>query len=125
MRGINATGARQFGTLPGGPISVALLGEFRQEEVEYLTDVANVSQAASSGLAGSGAVRQGDRDIWAVAVEFAFPVLKNLELGAALRYDDYSDVGNTTNPKFTIRYTPIEQLLLRASYNTGFTAPTL
>ena len=118
---INATGSRQFGQLPGGPMSVALLGEFRQEEMEFNTDVAKVSQAASSGLAGSGAQRKGDRDIWAVGVELAFPVLKNVELGLALRYDDYSDVGNTTNPKFTIRYTPVEQLLLRGSYNTGFT----
>ena len=61
----------------------------------------------------------------AVGVEMAFPVLKNLELGFALRYDDYSDFGSTTNPKFSIRYTPIEQLLLRGSYNTGFAAPTL
>ena len=125
MKSINATGSRQFGQLPGGPMSVALLGEFRQEEMEFNTDVAKVSQAASSGLAGSGAQRKGDRDIWAVGVELAFPVLKNLELGLALRYDDYSDVGSTTNPKFTIRYTPVEQLLLRGSYNTGFSAPTL
>ncbi|MGH6610342.1 MAG: TonB-dependent receptor domain-containing protein, partial [Burkholderiaceae bacterium] len=48
-----------------------------------------------------------------------------LELGVGVRYDDYSDFGGTTNPKFTIRYTPVEQLLLRASYNTGFSAPTL
>ena len=84
-----------------------------------------VSQAASSGLAGGGAVRQGDRDVFAGAIEMAFPVLKNLELGAAVRYDDYSDFGSTTNPKFSLRFTPVEQLLLRASYNTGFVAPTL
>ena len=84
-----------------------------------------VSQAASSGLAGSGAVREGDRDIWAVALEMNFPILKNLEIGAAIRYDDYSDFGGTTNPKVSFRYTPVDVLLMRASYNTGFAAPTL
>ena len=42
-----------------------------------------------------------------------------------MRYDDYSDFGSTTNPKLSFRYTPVEQLLLRGSYNTGFAAPTL
>ena len=125
MRNLNVIGSRQFGNLPGGPMSVALLGEYREEEMVYNTDVPKVSQAASSGLAGSGATRQGDRDIFAAGVEFAFPVLKGLEIGASLRYDDYSDFGSTTNPKFSIRWTPNDQLLLRASYNTGFAAPSL
>ena len=106
-------------------MSVGLGAELRKEEMVYNTDVAKVSQAASSGLAGSGAVRQGDRDIWAVALEMAFPVLKNLEIGASIRYDDYSDFGNTTNPKVSIKYTPVQNLLLRGSYNTGFAAPSL
>ena len=83
------------------------------------------SQAASSGLAGSGAVREGDRNVWALGLELAFPILKNLEFTAAVRYDDYSDFGGTTNPKLSIKYTPVQSLLLRGSYNTGFSAPTL
>jgi iron complex outermembrane receptor protein len=117
--------SRQFGNLPGGPMSIGLGAEFRKEEMVYKTDVAKASQAGSSGLAGSGALRQGDRDIWAMALEMAFPVLKNLEIGASIRYDDYSDFGNTTNPKFSVKYTPVQNLLLRGSYNTGFAAPTL
>lgn len=125
MRGGTVVGSRQFFQLPGGPISVALLGEYREEEMVYNTDIAKVSQAASSGLAGSGAVRQGDRDIYAFGAELVFPVLKGVELGASVRYDHYSDFGSTTNPKFSIRYTPTDQILLRGSYNTGFAAPSL
>jgi iron complex outermembrane receptor protein len=58
-------------------------------------------------------------------LEMNFPVLKNLDLGFAIRYDDYSDFGGTTNPKISARWQPFEQLLVRASYNTGFAAPTL
>ena len=125
LKSLTGVASRQFGQLRGGPMSVAFAAEYREEEMIYNTDVPKVSQASSSGLAGGASVRQGDRDVSAAAVEFAFPVLKNVELGAAVRYDHYSDFGNTTNPKFTVRYTPIEQLLLRASYNTGFVAPTL
>jgi iron complex outermembrane recepter protein len=122
---VAGVGSTQFGKLQGGPMSLALAAEFRAEEMVYNTNVPLVSQAASSGLAGSGAVREGDRNIWAVAAEMNFPVLKNMDIGVAIRYDDYSDFGGTTNPKVSIRYTPIEILLLRASYNTGFAAPSL
>ena len=125
LQSVTGVASRQFGSLAGGPMSIGLGAEFRKEEMVYNTDVAKASQAGSSGLAGSGAFRGGDRDIWAVALEMAFPVLKNLEIGASIRYDDYSDFGSTTNPKVSFKYTPIQSLLLRGSYNTGFAAPTL
>lgn len=111
--------------LPGGMASLALAAEFRQEDMVYLTDVPKVSQAASSGLAGSGAVRERDRDVSAVALELSLPVIKGLELGASVRYDKYSDFGNTTNPKLSLKYQATNNLLLRGSYNKGFSAPTL
>ncbi|MGL6108551.1 MAG: TonB-dependent receptor domain-containing protein, partial [Rubrivivax sp.] len=51
--------------------------------------------------------------------------IKNLDLNLAARYDDYSDVGSTTNWKANVRWQPTQQLLLRGSYGTGFRAPTL
>lgn len=119
------SGSRALGKLGGGTATLALAAEFRKEEMVYNTDIAKVSQAASSGLAGSGAVRQGDRDISALALELSLPLLKGLEVGASLRYDNYSDFGNTTNPKLSLRYNASDNLLLRASYNKGFSAPTL
>jgi iron complex outermembrane receptor protein len=53
------------------------------------------------------------------------PILKDLEVTGALRYDHYSDFGSTTNPKVSFRYQPAEQLLVRGSYTTGFRAPSL
>ena len=61
--------------------------------------------------------------IWAAFAEFNIPIVKNLELNAAVRYDDYSDFGNTTNPKVSLRWNPVRQLLLRGSWGTGFVAP--
>jgi iron complex outermembrane receptor protein len=48
-----------------------------------------------------------------------------LEAQAAVRYDKYSDVGNTVNPKVALRWQPNKTVLVRSSYNTGFRAPTL
>ena len=57
--------------------------------------------------------------------ELNIPVIKNLDLNLAARWDDYSDVGSTTNWKGNVRWQPTQQVLLRGSYGTGFRAPTL
>ncbi len=123
--GGNAVASTQFGNLPGGPMALALAAEYREEDNKFVTDIVKARQSTTSGLGGAAPLREGDRDVWAVAAEMTFPILKNLEVGVALRYDDYSDFGNTTNPKVAIKYQPTQQLLLRGSYNTGFAAPTL
>ena len=48
-----------------------------------------------------------------------------MELNFAARYDHYSDVGGSFNPKVSLRYQPVRQLLVRGSFNKGFRAPTL
>lgn len=125
LQSISGNASTQFGSLGGGAITMAIGAEARTEEMVYRTDVAKVSQAASSGLAGAGALREGDRDVKAVALELNLPFLKSLELNLSVRYDKYSDFGNTTNPKVSLRWSPTKELLVRASANTGFTAPTL
>lgn len=55
----------------------------------------------------------------------AIPGLYRLEFNAALRHDKYSDVGNTTNPKFGVNWSPISGVRVRGSYGTSFRAPTI
>lgn len=125
MRSVSAQASRPLMKLQGGDLSLAFAAEARNEEMVYNTDIPKVSQAASSGLAGSGALRQGSRDISAVSLELTAPVLKELELGASLRTDRYSDFGSSTNPKISVRYQPNDTVLVRGSANTGFAAPSL
>jgi iron complex outermembrane receptor protein len=65
------------------------------------------------------------RDSWGLFGELVIPVMKDLELGAAVRYDHYSDFGGTTNGKATFRWNPMRNLLVRGSVGTGFHAPTV
>lgn len=51
--------------------------------------------------------------------------IQGLDLDAAVRYEDYSDFGSTTNPKVSIHWKPINSLTLSASYGTSFRAPLL
>jgi iron complex outermembrane receptor protein len=46
-------------------------------------------------------------------------------LGAALRYEHFSDFGSTLTYKFTTRYKLTDWLSLRAATSTGFRAPSL
>ena len=100
---INGVGSTSFGSLAGGPMQLALAAEYRSEDNTFKTDTAKASQSSSSGLAGAAPLREGDRNVWAVALEMNFPVLKTLDISFAIRYDDYRDFGGTTNPKIAAR----------------------
>lgn len=123
--GASVTFSRAISRMAGGDAVLAVNAEYRKEEMIYETNIALVSQAASSGLAGSGALREGDRDIKAVSAEVSLPVMKGLELGLSVRHDKYSDFGNTTNPKVSVRWQPTDAILVRGSANTGFAAPSM
>jgi len=125
LQSLQATASRPLFSLPGGKASLALAAESRKEEMVYRTDIALVSQAASSGLAGSGAIREGDRDVSAFGVELNLPILKQFETTLSLRSDRYSDFGTSTNPKVSFKFTPINIVALRGSFNKGFSAPSL
>jgi iron complex outermembrane receptor protein len=64
------------------------------------------------------------RDIRAVYVEMLAPLTRNFDVTLAGRYDDYTGFGSTFNPKVSFRFQPVEQVLFRGSYNTGFRAPS-
>jgi len=116
--------------LPAGNVYSAVGFDYRKEEYYFAGDPrSNVSSVDSlifnapfdNGLATAGTL---SRDIYAFFAELQIPLLKSLDLNLAARRDDYTGFGTTTNPKYTLRYNPIEQVLFRGSYSTGFRVPT-
>jgi outer membrane receptor protein involved in Fe transport len=109
-------------TMGSGTVKMAAGVEYRDETVSDVPD----DQFQRGLIFGTEAVSAAaSRDSWAAFVEFSLPLLETLELSLAARYDDYSDFGNTTNPKVAVRWSPLESLALRASWGTGFRAPSL
>lgn len=53
------------------------------------------------------------------------PLVKSLAFDAAGRFDDYSDVGTTTNPKLGLTWKMSPNVSLRGSWGTSFRAPAL
>jgi iron complex outermembrane receptor protein len=78
-----------------------------------------------AGLGGSVPPVDRERKINSAFAETNVPLAKNLDVGAAVRYDHYDDVGPSTNYKANVRWQPVKQVLLRASAGSGFRAPTL
>jgi iron complex outermembrane receptor protein len=121
---VDARASRELMTLPGGPLGFALGAEFRRDRAKYFVNRGLAGQASSSGYADAQD-QSGQRSIYAIFTELNVPVIKDLELNFAGRYDHYSDVGGSFNPKVSLRYQPTRQMLIRGSFNKGFRAPTL
>ncbi|MGJ8521622.1 Vitamin B12 transporter BtuB [Carnimonas sp. R-84981] len=103
-----------------GPVQVALGAEASHQRFEQRM---NDSPAQSSGLSASYV--KASRDQQAVWTELNVPLLESLETTASWRYDRFSQVGHTANPKFSFRYQPLDNLTFRGSYSTSFVAPSL
>jgi iron complex outermembrane recepter protein len=116
--------SRELWEMKSGPLAVAFGFEHRKEE---LADDPKEVLFSGDILGGGGALppTHAERTIKALFAELNVPLARNLEAQFAVRHDDYSDFGNTTNPKASLRWTPTKELLFRTSYSTGFRAPTI
>jgi iron complex outermembrane receptor protein len=106
-----------------GPVPVALGTEYRDEDFQGDFDE-QTNAFALEGTAG-GEDTSGARTVKAVFAETRIPLLAPLELSLAARWEDYNDFGTTLNPKIAASFRPLDSVLLRASWGTGFRAPSM
>ena len=121
--------------LPAGDLDFALGTDIRKEFYGFSGtqsyncvssfSVANLALANSvMGCTSLPNSPDMSRKVGAVFAELNIPIFRMLEVGAAVRYDKYQQIGSTVNPKLSFKFTPIKDLLFRGSANTGFRAPT-
>ena len=118
--------------LPGGAVRAAVGGEY----IEY-TMREEVSRERGTGPASTNSLTTFldlGRDVKSGFVELlvpivgegnSFPGVRGLDVNVSGRYDDYSDFGDTTNPKYAINWTIVDGVRMRANYAESFTAPAL
>jgi len=148
-------GSREVFDLPGGAAALGLGADFTRQS--YQDEPSAIAQGPGPGNPGWTDVEIGGgtgaqaldatRNNWGSFAELLMPVMKDLELTGAVRYDSYDAVekhntsydinGVASKPgqvgedvakatyKLSLRYTPTQSLLVRASYGTGFKAPTM
>jgi iron complex outermembrane receptor protein len=124
---LDAQGSRELGDWAGAgrPVAIAVGTEFRHENLRFVGNPPFDNLVISSTGFDPATDSHGQRNVTAVFTELNVPIIKQLDITASLRYDRYSDFGSTTNPKVGFRYQPMQQVLVRGSYSTGFRAPSL
>ncbi len=109
--------------LPSGPVSWAWGIQYQDFDFfRNFDSFANTNDIAGSPI---GTDIEAARAVFSAYGEALVPILSNLEVDVALRYDKYNDFGDTTNPKVGVAYRPVPSLLLRGTYGEGFRAPTM
>ncbi len=82
--------------------------------------------ANSNGAPGFSERQAGKwgQDSYAAFLDVEVPVTQRLRLGAAGRYENFSEFGSTLDGKLSSRFELTPSVALRGSYSTGFRAPT-
>jgi outer membrane receptor protein involved in Fe transport len=130
-------------SLPAGPVSFALGGEYRRNVLEQTSSADPNEKVDFTGLRGGFSANTlnyvgrlvapayGSNSVWEVNGEVLVPLLKdvafarNLDLSAAVRYTEYSDSGPATTWKVGLDWRPTEDLRFRIVRSRDIRAPTL
>jgi iron complex outermembrane receptor protein len=136
--------------LPGGNLGWAAGAQFREEDFRsQYSDLNNYAlnpcvnpglsdclidpisgqfdPARATGIfnfAGGGFDNEALQNIYAVFGEASLPITESLSAQLAARYEDYGgSVGDTFDPKFSLRWQTTDWLALRGSIGTSFRGP--
>lgn len=113
----------KLASLPGGAVRLAVGAQYRNED--FIIDIANADTPPI--------VTDAERGVYSIFAELFIPVfgeknrragIHSLDFSISGRFEDYSDFGSTSNPKFGILYSPIPNLNIRGTYGTSFIVPS-
>ncbi len=100
--------------------------------LEYMDQEHKVTQGNATSISNPDTVTTNNsRDIQSVFGELFLPVLGasspvgSFDFSVSGRYDDYSDIGSTTNPKVGFNWLPVDELNIRGNWGESFQAPSL
>ncbi len=113
-------------SLPGGQVKAAVGAEY----LEFTQWRSAIGVKATSDVPLAFAKRNinaayAELFVPIVGDDFSLPFMKRLMLDAAIRTEEYSDAGSTTNPKIGVTWDVVDGLSLRGAWGTSFRAPNL
>ncbi len=130
--------------LPAGPVGVAAGIEVRTEtqlddrdsRIDGTIRYTNLAGVVSSDLINQSENPDtyGERDVFSafaeiaaplVSPEMGVPLVHNLEVQIAGRFEEYSDFGSVAKPKFAAAWDIVDGFRIRGSWAQGFRAPNL
>ena len=120
--GASANISGKLFALPGGDLGLAAGAEYRNLKGRFDPDPITAAGFSSDIPA---LPTKGGYNVKEVYGELNAPLFRMLELTGAARYSDYSTSGSKATWKVGANFTGIPDVKLRASYGTGFRAPTI
>jgi iron complex outermembrane receptor protein len=114
--------------LPAGDLTFAVGASHRNVSGYDTPDVPS-AEGLTTNLAG--APTSGGYNVSETWLEVNVPLLKDLPMAQSLsldvadRFSHYSNFGGTNNSQYKLTWKPIDDVMVRGSYGTGFRAPTV
>ncbi|QLC24893.1 TonB-dependent receptor [Parasphingopyxis algicola] len=108
--------------VPGGDVKVAFGLSYREEDFSNFNGLSDAFE------------NDAEREVAAAYAETLIPIfgpdnrqpgLERLEITLAGRYDDFSEFGDTFNPKIGVVWSPLSGLRFRGTFGTSFNPPNL
>ena len=115
--------------LPGGDVRVAFGGEYANYHLYNFGTGSNGTGFEANGATIS--IFRSRRNVLStfgeinaplVSPDMNVPFVQKLSVDVSARYDKYSDVGPTFNPKYGIDWTVTDDIKFRGNYSTSFVA---
>ena len=122
IAGASANVSGKLLPLPGGDLGLAAGAEYRTLKGRFDPDPITAAGFTSDIPAQP---TKGGYHVGEIYGELDAPVLHILDLTAAARFSHYSTSGGKATWKVGANFTPIPDFKLRATYGTGFRAPTI
>jgi len=113
-----------YGIDAGDPVSYQY-GRTNNPAIVIRDQTGSVAASGTQGFPGytpATAVDDSRHNI-ALYLDAEHKLTRELLLGAAVRWEKYSDFGSTTTGKLSLRYDPSKTVGLRSTVSTGFRAP--
>ncbi|MFZ4545996.1 MAG: TonB-dependent receptor [Bacteroidales bacterium] len=124
---LNADASRSYASFLSG-LNVAFGAEYRLEQYQIKAgEEASYVNGGAQSFPGFSPLNEVNKQRHSIGLytDVEADITKKFLVGVALRYENYSDFGNTINGKLSSRYKITDNFFVRGSMSTGFRAPSL
>jgi len=117
--------------LPGGPLGFAIGFEYREEKSQFEPSNFETGGLLFNTVTTRSEPVRGRFDVWEVFGEASLPLIsdqpfiEDLTIDGAVRFADYSTVGDTLSWSFGGSWAPVQDIRLRGTFGRAIRAPNI